>query len=179
MKGVLNLDMNRNQGEVKTMKRWSGMTIATFIAASALLVGLAFAQGGGGMGGGGMGGGGTGAGGMGGGGMGSGGMGGGSMGAGGTHGSMQSPEHQPMMGQGMADNMAMMSEVMNEMHQMMTGGKMTQEQQMQMMDMMNQMGTMMQQMAGPKGSAMDKEQNTNLHEMEQRLEIMKGQMARQ
>ena len=177
LKYVVNLEMNRNREEVKSMNRFFSMAIAISIAVFALFVGSAFAQaGGGGMGGGGMGGGG-----MGGGGMGGGGMGGGGMGAGGTHGSMQSPGSGPhsIMGQGMVDNMATMSHVTNEMHQMVTQGKMTQEQQRQMMDMMNQMGTMMQQMAGPKGRSMEKEHTNKLHEMEKRLQTMKDQMAKQ
>jgi polyhydroxyalkanoate synthesis regulator phasin len=83
------------------------------------------------------------------------------------------------MGQGMVDNMATISHVTNEMHQMVTQGKMTQEQQRQMMDMMNQMGTMMQQMAYPKGRSMEKEHTNKLHEMEKRLQTMKDQMAKQ
>ena len=157
LKYVVNLEMNRNREEVKSMNRFFAMAIAISIAVFALFVGSAFAQAGGG------------------------GMGGGGMGAGGTHGSMQSPGpgHQSIMGQGMVDNMATISHVTNEMHQMVTQGKMTQEQQRQMMDMMNQMGTMMQQMAGPKGRSMEKEHTNKLHEMEKRLQTMKDQMAKQ
>ena len=142
------------------MRRSSAMTTAVPTAVLTLWFGFAYAQAGGGMGGGGMGGGG--------------------MGGGGTHGSMHQadPGQQSMMGQGMAHNMAMMSGIMNEMHDLMTQGRMTQEHQRQMMGMMNQMGAMMQQMSGPKGSSMEKQHTQQLHEMENRLDTMKDQMGK-
>ena len=53
LKYVVNLEMNRNREEVKSMNRFFAMAIAISIAVFALFVGSAFAQaGGGGMGGG-------------------------------------------------------------------------------------------------------------------------------
>ena len=73
----------------------------------------------------------------------------------------------------------MMSDMMNEMHQMMMRRQMTEEHQRQMMDMMNEMAKMMQQMAGPKGRSMDKQNNHQLQEMEKRLDTMKNQMEQE
>jgi hypothetical protein len=62
-------------------------------------------------------------------------------------GGMQSPGtgKQQMMGQGMADHMAMMACMMDDMHRMMVHGQMNGEHHKQMMDMMSRMGHMMEQ----------------------------------
>jgi hypothetical protein len=62
------------------------------------------------------------------------------------------------------------------MHQMMTQGQMTQENQRQMAEVMKEMGQMMQQMTGPHNPQMEEQHGRQLMEMQKRLEGMKDRM---
>jgi hypothetical protein len=84
------------------------------------------------------------------------------------------PGQQPLLGQGKANNMGTMSQMMNDMHQMMMQGQMPDEHQKQMMEMMNQMGQMMQQMSGPHNPQMEQQHGRQLSEMQKRLHGMKS-----
>lgn len=101
---------------------------------------------------------------------------GGGMHGGMMHSGMGSPiqDQQQIVGQGMAHNMAMMSGKLHDMHQMMIGGQMTQEQHGQMMEMIRRMGCMMEEMAGPHGAHLDQQHTHELHEMRSRLDSMKA-----
>jgi len=94
-------------------------------------------------------------------------------------GMMQSPGtgQQQMMGHGMADHMAMMAKMMDDMHRMMVQGQMTEEHHRQMMDMMTRMGTLMEQMSGPHGQHLEKQHRHELHEMRSRLDGMKAELG--
>jgi hypothetical protein len=93
---------------------------------------------------------------------------------------MHGPQEQmmggrQMMGQGMMDNLGMMSQMMGQMHRMMGQGNLGPQQQREMLDMMNRMGGMMQEMSRPQTEAMQARQHHRLEQMQRRLEVMKGE----
>jgi len=103
---------------------------------------------------------------------------------GGMHGGMMhgesvqrpAPGQPGMMGHGMADHMAMMSEMMDDMHRMMVEDRMTEEHHRQMMEMMSKMGQMMEQMAGPHGQHLEEQHSHELDGMRSRLDEMKSEL---
>jgi cytochrome c6 len=81
-----------------------------------------------------------------------------------------------MMGPGMQQNFGMMSNNVNQMHQMMGQGNMGPQGYGQMMGMMGQMGGMMQEMGGPNYSPeTEQRQRQQLQEMQQHLGSLKRQ----
>lgn len=91
-----------------------------------------------------------------------------------SHGGMHGGSGQQMMtGGDMKDNMAMMSNMMQDMKAMM-GKSMAPEKHQQMMEMMGQMGKMMQEMAGPQAEQLQKQHEQALHEMQDKIKEMKG-----
>lgn len=75
----------------------------------------------------------------------------------------------------MPDYMGRMSSIMNDMQQMM-GMPLTPEQQAELLDMMNQMGTMLHQMCGRRAYRMQPLFEGQLQDMQKRLEVLKGQL---
>jgi hypothetical protein len=83
---------------------------------------------------------------------------------------------QYMMGPGMMRNMEMISGMMSDMHQMLGGGHMTQDQQRQMLEMMHQMGGIMQEMGTPKEGRLAGEHYRQLQKMQKQLNELKKQV---
>ncbi len=75
----------------------------------------------------------------------------------------------------MPDYMGRMSDMMNEIQQMMTM-PLTPKQQAELLDILNQMGTMMHQMCGPRAYRMQPLFEGELQDMQKRLEAVKGQL---
>jgi mono/diheme cytochrome c family protein len=82
------------------------------------------------------------------------------------------------MGPGMRQNFGMMSDNLNQMHQMMGQGYMAPGHYGQTMGMMGQMGTMMHEMGGPSyPPEVEQRHRAQLQEMRERLGAMKSQAA--
>jgi len=85
---------------------------------------------------------------------------------------------QHMMGPGMRNNFGMMSNMMGDMHQMLQSGRLTPEQEQQMLGWMDQMGGMMQQWRGPQGAQLEAQHRQQLQQMQQNLQQMKNQVQK-
>ena len=106
--------------------------------------------------------------------------------SGGIHGGMMHagmksavPDQQQIVVQAMADNIAAMSGIMHDMHQMMAGGKMTEEHHKKMMFMINRMGCMMEEMTGPHGAHLGEQHRNELQDMRGRVDGMKAELQKQ
>jgi hypothetical protein len=85
---------------------------------------------------------------------------------------------QHMMGPGMRNNFGTMSHMMGDMHQMLQSGRLTPEQEQQMLEWMDQMGGMMQQWRGPQGAQLEAQHRQQLQQMQQNLQRMKNQIQK-
>jgi hypothetical protein len=75
--------------------------------------------------------------------------------------------------------MGMMSEIMEDIHQLMNESRMTPEQQQEVFAMMNQMSDMMRQMTTPQPREVDERHHRQLTEMQRRLKVLKRQVKKQ
>lgn len=76
-------------------------------------------------------------------------------------------------------NMGMMSEMMRDMQQLMSDGRMTPEQQREMSNMMDQMSQMMREMLTPQAGDVAERHRRQLQEMQRRLKVLKKEVQKQ
>jgi hypothetical protein len=72
----------------------------------------------------------------------------------------------------MQGNMGLMAEITDKMQQMMSTGRMSPEQQSQILNMMKKMSRMMREMAVPHGEEVKKRHNYELQEMRNELDSL-------
>jgi len=75
-------------------------------------------------------------------------------------------------------NMGMMADMMGKIYEMMNKGKATSEQWQEMMDIMDQMIQMMKEMSVPHGGQMQEQHQTQLQEMNKRLNALYENVVR-
>ena len=72
----------------------------------------------------------------------------------------------------MQGNMGLMAEITDKMQQMMSTGRMSREQQSQILNMMKKMSRMMREMSVPHGEEVKKRHNHELQEMRTELDSL-------